>query len=510
MFKSKILLTKKVILLILDGWGISSNKNESAIANAKTPFIDKLLVNYSNAELITNGIHVGLPDNQMGNSEVGHLNISAGRIVYQDLLKINNSIYNKSFRKNKLIFNTIDYSKKKNKSIHLMGLLSDGGVHSHISHLEELLLIFSENSCKKVYLHLFTDGRDVDPRSGIKYLKKIESLLKKTTGKIVSIIGRYYSMDRDLNFDRTKKAYELIVNGVGEKTNDFKKEIELSYDKNITDEFLEPLSLGEKSYLINEGDVVISFNFRSDRMRQLTRMLSQKDFSYNGSKPINLYYLTMTNYDNTLKGVTVLFEKENLINTLGEMISKNDSKQLRVAETEKYPHVTYFFNGGRENPFKNEKRILCQSPAVATYDLKPEMSALEIKDAVINSILKNEFDFICVNFANPDMVGHTGDFNAAIKACETVDHCTDKIVSEGMKKEYSIVIIADHGNCEKMKNSDDTPNTAHTTNPVPIILVEKEKRKIVSGILANVAPTILEIMGIEKPNEMDQKSLLSN
>ena len=510
MFKSKILLTKKVILLILDGWGISSNKNESAIANAKTPFIDNLLVNYSNAELITNGIHVGLPDNQMGNSEVGHLNISAGRIVYQDLLKINNSIYNKSFRKNKLIFNTIDYSKKKNKSIHLMGLLSDGGVHSHISHLEELLLIFSENSCKKVYLHLFTDGRDVDPRSGIKYLKKIESLLKKTTGKIVSIIGRYYSMDRDLNFDRTKKAYELIVNGVGEKTNDFKKEIELSYDKNITDEFLEPLSIGEKSCLIKEGDVVISFNFRSDRMRQLTRMLSQKDFSYNGSKPINLYYLTMTNYDNTLKGVKILFEKENLINTLGEMISKNGSNQLRVAETEKYPHVTYFFNGGRENPFKNEKRILCKSPAVATYDLKPEMSALEIKDAVINSILKNEFDFICVNFANPDMVGHTGDFNAAIKACETVDHCTDKIVSEGMKKEYSIVIIADHGNCEKMKNLDDTPNTAHTTNPVPIILVEKEKRKIVSGILANVAPTILEIMGIEKPNEMDQKSLLSN
>ena len=257
-----------------------------------------------------------------------------------------------------------------------MGLLSDGGVHSHISHLEELLLIFSENSCKKVYLHLFTDGRDVDPRSGIKYLKKIESFLKKTTGKIVSIIGRYYSMDRDLNFDRTKKAYELIVNGVGEKTNDFKKEIELSYDKNITDEFLEPLSLGEKSYLIKKGDVVISFNFRSDRMRQLTRMLSQKNFSYDGSKPINLHYLTMTNYDNTLKGVTVLFEKENLINTLGEMISKNDSKQLRVAETEKYPHVTYFFNGGRENPFKNEKRILCKSPAVATYDLKPEMSAL--------------------------------------------------------------------------------------------------------------------------------------
>ena len=504
------MLAKKVILLILDGWGISSNQNESAIANAKTPLIDKLLDNYSNAELITCGNHVGLPENQMGNSEVGHLNISAGRIVYQDLLKINNSISDKSFRKNKLIVNAIDYAKKKNKSIHLMGLLSDGGVHSHISHLKELILIFSENSCENVYLHLFTDGRDVDPRSGIKYLKKLEVFLKRATGKIVSIIGRYYSMDRDLNFDRTKKAYELIVNGVGKKTNDFKKEIELSYNKNLTDEFLEPLSIGKKSYLIQEGDVVVSFNFRSDRMRQLTRMLSQKDFSFDGSKPIDLYYLTMTNYDDTFKGVKILFKKENLINTLGEVISKNGCKQIRVAETEKYPHVTYFFNGGRENPFKNEKRILCQSPQVATYDLKPEMSAIEVRDAVVSSILKNEFDFICVNFANPDMVVHTGDFNAAIKACETVDHCTYKIISEGMKKKYSIVIIADHGNCEKMKNSDGTPNTAHTTNPVPIILVEKEKRKIISGILANVAPTVLEIMGIEIPNEMDQKSLLSD
>ena len=496
--------------MILDGWGKSSNQNESAIANAKTPFIDKLLDQYSSAELITHGNHVGLPSGQMGNSEVGHLNISAGRIVYQDLLKIDNSISDKSFRKNKIILNAIDYSKKKNKSIHLMGLLSDGGVHSHINHLEELLLILSENSCKKVYLHLFTDGRDVDPKSGIKYVKKLELFLKKTTGKIVSIIGRYYSMDRDLNLDRTRKAYKLIVNGVGKKTNDFKKEIELSYNNNLTDEFLEPLFIGEKRYLIEEGDVVISFNFRSDRMRQITRMLSQKDFSFDGSKPLNLYYLTMTNYDDNLKGVRILFEKENLINTLGEVISKNGSKQLRVAETEKYPHVTYFFNGGRENPFKNEKRILCKSPPVVTYDLKPEMSALEIRDAVVNSILKNKFDFICVNFANPDMVGHTGDFNAAIKACETVDNCTNKIVSEGMKKGYSVIIIADHGNCEKMKNSDGTPNTAHTTNPVPIILVEKEKRKIISGILANVAPTILEIMGIEKPNEMDEKSLLSN
>ncbi len=496
--------------MILDGWGKSSNQNESAIANAKTPFIDKLLDKYSSAELITHGNHVGLPSSQMGNSEVGHLNISAGRIVYQDLLKIDNSISDKSFRENKVILNAIDYSKKKNKSIHLMGLLSDGGVHSHISHLEELLLILRENSCTKVYLHLFTDGRDVDPKSGIKYVKKLELFLKKTTGKIVSLIGRYYSMDRDLNFDRTRKAYELIVNGVGRKTNDFKKEIELSYNNNLTDEFLEPLFIGEKSCLIGEGDVVISFNFRSDRMRQITRMLSQKDFSYDGSKPLNLYYLSMTNYDDKLKGIRILYEKENIINTLGEVISKNGKKQLRVAETEKYPHVTYFFNGGRETPFKNEKRILCQSPPVATYDLKPEMSSLEVRDAVVNSILKNKFDFVCVNFANPDMVGHTGDFNAAIKACESVDHCTNKIVSEGMKKEYSIVIIADHGNCEKMKNSDGSPNTAHTTNPVPIILVEKEKRKIINGILANVAPTILQIMGIEKPNEMDQKSLLSN
>ena len=296
--------------MILDGWGKSSNQNESAIANAKTPFIDKLLDKYSSAELITHGNNVGLPSNQMGNSEVGHLNISAGRIVYQDLLKIDNSISDKSFRKNKVILNAIDYSKKKNKSIHLMGLLSDGGVHSHISHLEELLLILRENSCKKVYLHLFTDGRDVDPKSGIKYVKKLELVLKKTTGKIVSLIGRYYSMDRDLNFDRTRKAYKLIVNGVGKKTNDFKKEIELSYNNNLTDEFLEPLFLGEKSCLIGEGDVVISFNFRSDRMRQITRMLSQKDFSYDGSKPLNLYYLTMTNYDDTLKGIRILLKKK--------------------------------------------------------------------------------------------------------------------------------------------------------------------------------------------------------
>ena len=508
--KVKILLAKKVILLILDGWGKSPNKNESAIANARTPFIDKLLDNYSSAELITYGNHVGLPRSQMGNSEVGHLNISAGRIVYQDLLKIDNSISDKTFRKNNLILNAINYSKKKNKSIHLMGLLSDGGVHSHINHLEELLSILSENFCKKVYLHLFTDGRDVDPKSGIKYVKKLEFILKKTTGKIVSIIGRYYSMDRDLNFERTRKAYKLLVDGIGKKTNDFKKEIELSYEKNQTDEFLEPLSLGENNCLIKEGDVVISFNFRSDRMRQITKMLSQKDFSYDGSKPLNLYYLTMTNYDDTFKDIRILFEKDNLINTLGEVISKNGSKQLRVAETEKYPHVTYFFNGGRESPFKNEKRILCQSPSVATYDLKPEMSALSVRDTVVNSVLKNEFDFICVNFANPDMVGHTGNFKAAIKACETVDSCTSKIVTEGMQKEYSIVIIADHGNCEKMKNSDGTPNTAHTINPVPIILVEKEKRKINSGILANIAPTILEIMGIERPHEMNQKSLLSN
>jgi len=504
------LLAKKVILLILDGWGKSPNKNESAIANARTPFIDKLLDKYSSAELITYGNRVGLPSNQMGNSEVGHLNISAGRVVYQDLLRIDNSISDKTFRKNNLILNAINYSKKKNKSIHLMGLLSDGGVHSHINHLEELLLILSKNLCKKVYLHLFTDGRDVDPKSGIKYLKKLEFFLKKTTGKIVSIIGRYYSMDRDLNFERTIKAYKLLVEGIGKKTNDFKKEIELSYKKNQTDEFLEPLSLAEKNYLIKEGDVVISFNFRSDRMRQITKMLSQEDFSYGGSKPLNLYYLTMTTYDDTFKGIRILFEKDNLINTLGEVISKNGSKQLRVAETEKYPHVTYFFNGGRENPFKNEKRILCQSPSVATYDLKPEMSALNVRDEVVNSISKNEFDFICVNFANPDMVGHTGNFKAAIKACEVVDRCTSKIVTEGMKKQYSIVIIADHGNCEKMKNSDGTPNTAHTINPVPIILVEKEKRKIISGILANVAPTILEIMGIERPQEMNQKSLLSN
>ena len=510
MFKSKILLAKKVILLILDGWGISSDQNESAIANAKTPFIDKLIDNYSNAELITNGNHVGLPGTQMGNSEVGHLNISAGRIVYQDLLKINNSISDKSFRKNKLIVNAIDYAKKKNKSIHLMGLLSDGGVHSHISHLEELLLIFSENSCKKVYLHLFTDGRDVDPRSGIKYLKKLEGLLKRTTGKIVSIIGRYYSMDRDLNFDRTKKAYELIVNGVGKKTNDFKKEIELSYNKNITDEFLEPLSIGEKSCLIKEGDVVVSFNFRSDRMRQLTRMLSQKDFSFDGSKPIDLYYLTMTNYDETLKGVIILFEKENLINTLGEVISKNGYKQIRVAETEKYPHVTYFFNGGNETVNKGETRIMIPSPKVSTYDLKPEMSAEKVKNELTNAIQKKIYDLIIINFANPDMVGHTGDLKAAIKAVETVDYAVGKIKNALDKTNGVMLLTADHGNCEIMKSLETKlPHTSHTCNKVPLILICNNIHfKLKSGKLADIAPTILDIMSIPAPKTMNGSSLL--
>ena len=508
MFKRKILLAKKVILLILDGWGKSSNLNESAIANAKTPFIDKLLDKYSSAELITNGNLVGLPGNQMGNSEVGHLNISAGRIVYQDLLKIDKSIYDKSFRKNKHIINAIDYSKKKNKSIHLMGLLSDGGVHSHISHLEELLLILREKSCKNVYLHLFTDGRDVDPKSGVKYLKRLEAFLKKTTGKIVSIIGRYYSMDRDLNFDRTRKAYKLIVDGVGKKTNDFIKEIELSYNQNLTDEFLEPLFLGEKSCLIGEGDVVISFNFRSDRMRQITRMLSQRNFSYDGSKSLNLYYLTMTNYDDTLKDIRILFEKENIINTLGEVISKNGKKQLRVAETEKYPHVTYFFNGGRETPFKNEKRILCQSPPVATYDLKPEMSALEVTKTIVEELEKGMADFVCLNFANSDMVGHTGNYEAIIKAIETVDSCTQKVVEAGFNKDYTFLIISDHGNAEFCQNNDGSPNTAHTTNLVPCFLLNSKFKNIKNGKLGDIAPTILQIMGIEIPIEMTGNILI--
>jgi len=448
----------------------------------------------------------------MGNSEVGHINLGAGRIIYQDLAKINLSIKNDNLKDQIKIIDSINYAKKYNKNVHLIGLTSDGGVHSHINHLIELIKIYDEKNIPNIFIHAFTDGRDVDPHSGINFIKNLEKITKKTSAKIATIIGRYYAMDRDNRWDRTKIAYDLITNSIGERSRNIVESIKKSYDLGISDEFLKPIVM-ENEYnqpiaKIEEEDVVVFFNFRTDRCRQLTKVISQKSIKELNLNPLKLYLLTMTNYDNSFSNINIIFDKENIKETLGEILSREGKIQIRIAETEKYPHVTFFFNGGRENPFSGEERILCPSPKVATYDLQPEMSAYEIKDAIIPEIQKETADFICLNFANPDMVGHTGNLNAAVKACEAVDECVKDIIEEALKKDYKSIIISDHGNCEKMENEDGTPNTAHTINPVPIILVDNEKRKIGNGILANIAPTILELMGINKPLLMDKDSLI--
>ena len=505
-------MNNKVLLMILDGWGITKNTKSSALDIAKTPYIDELYKNYSNSFLITHGLNVGLPEGQMGNSEVGHINLGAGRIIYQDLAKINLSIKNDNLKDQIKIIDSINYAKKYNKNVHLIGLTSDGGVHSHINHLIELIKIYDEENIPNIFIHAFTDGRDVDPHSGINFIKNLENITKKTSAKIATIIGRYYAMDRDNRWDRTKIAYDLITNSIGERSRNIVESIKKSYDLGISDEFLKPIVM-ENEYnqpiaKIEEEDVVVFFNFRTDRCRQLTKVISQKSIKELNLNPLKLHLLTMTNYDNSFSNINIIFDKENIKETLGEILSREGKIQIRIAETEKYPHVTFFFNGGRENPFSGEERILCPSPKVATYDLQPEMSAYEIKDAIIPEIQKETADFICLNFANPDMVGHTGNLNAAVKACEAVDECVKDIIEEALKKDYKSIIISDHGNCEKMENEDGTPNTAHTINPVPIILVDKEKRKIGNGILANIAPTILELMGINKPLLMDKDSLI--
>ena len=505
-------MNNKVLLMILDGWGITKNTKSSALDIAKTPYIDELYKNYSNSFLITHGLNVGLPEGQMGNSEVGHVNLGAGRIIYQDLAKINLSIKNDNLKDQIKIIDSINYAKKYNKNVHLIGLTSDGGVHSHINHLIELIKIYDEENIPNIFIHAFTDGRDVDPHSGINFIKNLENITKKTSAKIATIIGRYYAMDRDNRWDRTKIAYDLITNSIGERSRNIVESIKKSYDLGISDEFLKPIVM-ENEYnqpiaKIEEEDVVVFFNFRTDRCRQLTKVISQKSIKELNLNPLKLHLLTMTNYDNSFSNINIIFDKENIKETLGEILSREGKIQIRIAETEKYPHVTFFFNGGRENPFSGEERILCPSPKVATYDLQPEMSAYEIKDAIIPEIQKETADFICLNFANPDMVGHTGNLNAAVKACEAVDECVKDIIDEALKKDYKSIIISDHGNCEKMENEDGTPNTAHTINPVPIILVENEKRKIGNGILANIAPTILELMGINKPLLMDKDSLI--
>ena len=497
--------------MILDGWGKSKNPNTSAIDNANTQYIDSLYKKYPNANLKTDGIEVGLPEGQMGNSEVGHLNLGAGRIVYQELSRINMSIEDGSFKSKKVLTDAFEYAERTKKNVHLMGLISSGGVHSHYDHLYELINI-SEIYNSKVFIHGFTDGRDVDPKSSINDLKNLEKFTQDKNCELASIIGRYYSMDRDNRWERTKLAYDLICKGKGKKVSSFVDEIKSSYNNNCTDEFLMPMIKTDSNNnpigVVSEGDVIIFFNFRTDRGRQLTRVMTQSDFNEFETNNERYHFVTMTNYDSSYKGINVVFQNKDLRNTLGEVLEKNNKTQLRIAETEKYPHVTFFFSGGREKPFNFEKRILKDSPKVATYDMKPEMSAFEITEELILEIENKTNDFICLNYANGDMVGHTGSFEAAIKACETIDKCVEKVITSCVKTDYTVLLISDHGNCDMMMNEDGSPNTAHTKNLVPLILINSEYKSISDGILANIAPTILKIMNIEIPSEMTQNPLV--
>ncbi|MCH3881049.1 MULTISPECIES: 2,3-bisphosphoglycerate-independent phosphoglycerate mutase [Tenacibaculum] len=505
-------MNKKVILMILDGWGITQDPKVSAIYNAKTPYINSLYDKYPNAELRTDGEHVGLPEGQMGNSEVGHMNLGAGRIVYQNLARINKAVKEKTLGKEKVLLDTFKYAKEHNKTVHLLGLVSNGGIHAHINHLKGLLDVAKENEVENVFLHAFTDGRDCDPKSAPYFLNEVQEHMDKSTGEIATVTGRYYAMDRDNRWERIKEAYDGLVNGIGTKTENAIDAVKANYEVGITDEFHKPIIVtnkdGSPKTEIKEGDVVLFFNYRTDRGRELTNALSQNDFPEFGMKKLDLYYTTITLYDKNFKGINVIYNTDNIKNTLGEVLSKAGKKQIRIAETEKYPHVTFFFSGGQEEPFKGESRILRNSPKVATYDLKPEMSAYELKDALCEDLEKGETDFVCLNFANGDMVGHTGIMEAAIKACEAVDECAKEVIETGLKNDYSILLIADHGNCETMMNPDGSPHTAHTTNPVPFVLIDKEIKSVKSGILGDIAPTILHLMGVEKPEEMTQNSLV--
>jgi 2,3-bisphosphoglycerate-independent phosphoglycerate mutase len=448
----------------------------------------------------------------MGNSEVGHMNLGAGRIVYQNLVRINMAVKNKTLGTEKVLIDALKYAKENNKNIHLLGLVSNGGIHSHIDHLKGLLDVAAENNVKNVYLHAFTDGRDCDPKSGKFFINSIQEHMAKTTGELASITGRYYAMDRDNRWERVKIAYDAVVNATGEQSTNAIESLKANYSNDITDEFIKPIIMvgenGEPKAKINADDVVIFFNYRTDRGRELTEALSQKDFPEFGMKKLPLYYVTMTSYDDTFKGVHVIYNTDNLEDTLGEVLEKAGKKQIRIAETEKYPHVTFFFSGGRENEYKGESRLLCPSPKVATYDLQPEMSAYDIRDAIIPELKKGDVDFVCLNFANGDMVGHTGVMEAAIKACEAVDECVKDVVTTATENNYSVLIIADHGNCETMKNPDGSPHTAHTTNPVPFILVDNDLKEIKDGVLGDIAPTILKLMGIKQPDAMTRHSLV--
>lgn len=506
-------MNKKVILMILDGWGKSPDPKVSAIDNANIPFINSLYPKYPNAQLRTDGLNVGLPEGQMGNSEVGHMNLGAGRIIYQDLAKINLAVQNHTLKDEKVVVEAFEYAKKNNRKVHFLGLVSDGGVHSHINHLKGMLEAAEDYGLEKVFVHAFTDGRDVDPKSGIGFITDLQNFLSTKKAKLASVVGRYYAMDRDKRWERVKLAYDLLVNGLGVHSKDAVLRMQESYNKNITDEFIEPIVVtddnNEPLARIEDGDVVVFFNFRTDRGRELTEVLTQFDLhEFNMHKFNNLYFVTMTNYDATYKGLHVIYDKDNILETLGEVLQKHGKKQIRIAETEKYPHVTFFFSGGREAPFEGESRILCPSPKVATYDLQPEMSAFDLTNALIPELEKEEVDFVCLNFANGDMVGHTGVMEAAIKACEAVDKCVERVITTALAHNYTTIVIADHGNCETMINPDGSPNTAHTTNPVPIILVDKDLTFVNNGVLGDIAPTILELMGIEKPEVMSRHSLL--
>lgn len=506
-------MNKKVVLIILDGWGIGDKSKSDAIAHSKKPFFDSLISKYPNATLLTCGEHVGLPDGQMGNSEVGHLNIGAGRIVYQDLVKINLAIRNKSIEQNEVLNKTFDYVKSSGKKLHIMGLVSDGGVHSSQEHLHALCDMANERGVDNLFIHAFTDGRDTDPKSAYGFIEKLEQHLIKSRGKIASVVGRYYAMDRDKRWERIKLAYDLLVHGEGDKYTNALEAIQNSYNNGVTDEFIKPIVIVDENKnplaKIDEGDAVICFNFRTDRCREITIALTQQAFHEYNMHPLQLHYVTMTNYDATFKNVHVMFDKDNLNMTMGEVLEKANKKQIRIAETEKYPHVTFFFSGGREKEFENEKRILIPSPKVATYDLQPEMSAQQIVYAIIPE-LKNKWpDFVCLNFANPDMVGHTGVYEAIQKAIETVDFSLKQVVECGLENNYSFVIIADHGNADVAINPDGTPNTAHSLNPVPFIVIDKDVKNLKNGVLADVSPSILHLMGLPQPLEMTGKNLLS-
>ncbi|GAB3887584.1 2,3-bisphosphoglycerate-independent phosphoglycerate mutase [Spirosoma agri] len=523
-------MNKKVILIILDGWGIPLKPDVSAIESASTPFMNSLYPKYPNSKLEASGLAVGLPAGQMGNSEVGHMNLGAGRVVYQDLVKVNKAVDEHTLDHEPVLVDALTYAKTQGKKVHFIGLVSDGGVHAHIDHVKGLLSIAQAHGLTDVFVHAFTDGRDTDPKGGVGYLTDLQAHMTATTGKIASVIGRYYAMDRDNRWERVKVAYDAMVHGTGLLTQDPIGALQASYDADVTDEFVKPIITahedGSPIAVIDEDDVVLCFNFRTDRGREITQALTQKDFPEQGMKKLSLNYITMTNYDNDFVGVSVIFDKDNLEKTLGEVIASVDRKQIRIAETEKYPHVTFFFSGGREEPFAGEKRLLCPSPKemviydeqglattipVKTYDQKPEMAAFDIRDAILPELLSEEPDFICLNFANTDMVGHTGVFSAVIKAAETADACAKAVTEAALEHGYATIIIADHGNAEYMRNEDGSPNTAHTTNLVPCILVDNDYHPTLNdGKLADIAPTILQLMGIPQPPEMTGVSLIAS